>query len=134
MIVQLGNPSPHHNLRVAVDPADYKADELRTMAEGQVDTSGTKEDIAARLSALDNFVPVPFEAYEGDEAITTINVPEGVSLGEAFTTITAPKGVWANHSAEPPSWVASDNDALATILASHFGDIEVRDLIIEESE
>jgi hypothetical protein len=74
-----------------------------------------------------------FELPKGKRS-TEVVVPDEVSLGDAFTAITAPGGVWATHATEDavPAWVASDNSALATLVASHFGGdkgpIEVRDL------
>lgn len=61
---------------------------------------------------------------------TEIDIPDEKSLGEAFTTITHPQGVWASHASEgaTPAWVASDNGSLATLLAEHFGGIEIRKL------
>ena len=62
---------------------------------------------------------------------TDIVFPDDITLGEAFQTVTHPQGVWAYHAAQghKPAWVASDNDGLATLLAAHFGGIEVRDLL-----
>jgi len=61
---------------------------------------------------------------------TTVDFPEGTSLGEAFTVLTASDGVWANHAkaGSTPAWVASDSAALATLVADHFGGIEIRDV------
>jgi len=70
-----------------------------------------------------------FELPKGKRA-TTVEIPDEVSLSDAFTAVTAPGGVWATHAKEGavPAWVASDNEALASIVASHFGNIEVREL------
>ena len=57
---------------------------------------------------------------------TTVQAPEGATLGEVFTSITAPGGVWANHSDGKPAWVASTSPALAGLLAEHYG-CEIRD-------
>lgn len=61
---------------------------------------------------------------------TVVEVPDEVSLGDAFTAITASGGIWATHAIEgaKPAWVASDNPSLAALVASHYGDIEVREL------
>ena len=61
---------------------------------------------------------------------TTVDFPDGTSLGEAFTVLTAPDGVWANHAkpGSTPAWVASDSASLATLVADHFGGIEIRDV------
>ena len=66
---------------------------------------------------------VVHEAIAGDEErVTRLEIPDGVPLGEAFVSITQPvRGVWANHSDEPPAWVESDSDALAALLAEHYG-------------
>jgi hypothetical protein len=61
---------------------------------------------------------------------TTIDFPEGMSLGDAFVNVTHPHGVWANHATEgaAPAWVASDSQGLAALLSEHFGGIEIREL------
>lgn len=59
--------------------------------------------------------------------VTTVQIPDTYTLLEAVATITAQDGVWNNHSQGnnvddyTPDWVASDNEALASLLASHFG-------------
>ena len=58
---------------------------------------------------------------------TEVRIPDGTSLGDAFTAITHPDGVWANHSDEPPAWVASDDGELANLLSVHFDGAEIRD-------
>lgn len=75
--------------------------------------------------ALDNG-----EGMSRGKRATTLNFPEGTSIGEAFTNTTHPQGAWAAHAEEgaTPAWVASDSDGLAQLLAEHFGGIEVRDL------
>lgn len=60
---------------------------------------------------------------------TTVRLPEDIGLADAFVTIThAGDGVWVNHSSEgiAPNWVASDDGALASLLAEHYG-IETRE-------
>lgn len=72
---------------------------------------------------------------------TTIDIPDEVSLTQALIAITTKGGVWDTHTAtrekgaDPvsndkavPAWVASDDPALASVLAAHFGGIEIRDL------
>lgn len=59
--------------------------------------------------------------------ITTVSVPEGTPLTEAFVAVTHNDGVWNSHSDKPPVWVCSDDPALATLVASNFGGIEVID-------
>lgn len=70
---------------------------------------------------------------ESGKVRTTVRLPEELSLSEAFTTITdAGDGVWVNHAprdedrnALAPNWVATDDEALANLLSSHYG-AEVR--------
>lgn len=56
---------------------------------------------------------------------TLVVLPPGTTLAEAFLTVTAPGGVWASstHGAgsTAPAWVASDEEALAVLLVSHWG-------------
>lgn len=61
---------------------------------------------------------------------TTIEIPDECTLGQAFRAVTDERGVWALHATEGaiPAWVASDSSALASLLAEHFGGIEVREL------
>lgn len=70
-----------------------------------------------------NRVPVPSDAYEGDESQTVVGpFPEGTGLVEALTAVADPgRGVWDAHSDGPPSWVASDVPLLAEALAEHYG-------------
>lgn len=78
------------------------------------------------IQSLDN--GVTFEAMPKGKRATTIDVPDELTLGEAFTVITARQGVWA-HQAEDgavPAWVASESAGLSSLLAEHFGDIEIR--------
>jgi hypothetical protein len=65
---------------------------------------------------------------ESGKVRTTIRLPEGIGLADALVTITHPgDGVWVNHSQETaPNWVASEDEALASLVAEHYG-IEVRD-------
>lgn len=66
---------------------------------------------------------------EGKRA-TVVEIPDEVSLPQAFLAITADGGVWSTHATEGavPAWVASDNPGLAQLVASHYGDVEIRDL------
>jgi hypothetical protein len=61
---------------------------------------------------------------------TIVDFPDDISLGQAFTDLTAPTGVWAAHATEgaKPAWVASESKSLATLVADHFGGIEIRTL------
>lgn len=72
---------------------------------------------------------------------TVIDIPEELNLATALMAITRPGGVWATNTAVTdeesgalverdvaPAWVASDDPALASVLAAHFGGVEIRDL------
>lgn len=77
---------------------------------------------------------------------TVVDLPEEWSLSQAFVALTAAGGIWDTHTqtkdedgvvtSNPkafPAWVASDDAALASLVASHFGGlagapIEIRDL------
>jgi hypothetical protein len=63
---------------------------------------------------------------------TTVVLAPGITLMEAAVQITdTARGVWQAHSDDQaPAWVAVDGpqaDALAQLLAAHYGGIEVRD-------
>jgi hypothetical protein len=72
---------------------------------------------------------------------TVVEIPDDLNVAQAFTAITAAGGVWAHQTGTKdvdgdlvpndkavPAWVASDDAALASILAAHWGGIEIRDL------
>ena len=70
---------------------------------------GTVKDLADR------------DVIEAD-TYTHVDAPPNKSVLQVAHEITAPTGIWASHSPdEAPAWVASDNDALAAILADHYG-------------
>ena len=75
-----------------------------------------------------------FEPLPRDKRATVIDIPDATPLADAFTAITATGGVWAAHvhqvkgQTPPPAWVASDDPALATLIAAQYGGIEIRDL------
>lgn len=81
--------------------------------------------VLGNRNAVDNGEKMP----RGKRA-TTVDFDDDTTLAEAFINLTHPHGVWANHATEAakPSWVASDNPALAALVADHFGGIEIRDL------
>ena len=115
MHVWLGNQKPKQGRTTEVNPDDYPLADLQASAKAKgIDGSGTKAEIAARLSAV-----VEFTAMDGASE-TEVHFPDGTSVVEAFQTITAASGVWSYHSDSPPSWVTSDSDSLATLLADHF--------------
>jgi hypothetical protein len=62
---------------------------------------------------------VRYRPVEG-ERVTEVVFPDGTGVSEAFTTTL---GVLTHHMAEgsTPDWVTSDNDALAGLLAEHWG-------------
>lgn len=120
MLVELGNAAAKTGSTEVVDPKAHSAEALADMAaQAGVDSSGNKEQVAARLSAV-----VRYEPLDG-ERVTTIRLPDDISLAEAFVTITSDRGVWASHSDEPATWVACDDSpGLEALLAEHF-DCEV---------
>lgn len=65
--------------------------------------------------------PLKFRTVRGNH-VTTVRPPDGMSIGEVFTSITnVPNGVWAAHADDPPDWVESDSDGLASLIAEHYG-------------
>lgn len=123
--VKLGNIKGKEGYRVPVDHTKHSADDLKTMAEkAEVDPDGTKEELAARLSAKVLFRPLSFPT------VTEVNFPvldennkpvAEIGLMEAIQTIIGPGGVWAYHADDPPEWVTSDDPLLAEALAAQFG-------------
>jgi hypothetical protein len=82
--------------------------------------------------SLDNgetFEPLP----KGKRA-TVVELDDDMPIAQAFQAITGPGGVWAAHvhqvkgETPPPAWVASDDAALATLIAAQYGGIEIREL------
>jgi hypothetical protein len=75
-----------------------------------------------------------FEALPRGKRATVIEIPDGVSLADAFRSITGTGGVWQAHAhpvrgeVPPPAWVASDDAALASLIAAQYGGIEIREL------
>ena len=73
--------------------------------------------------------PAPHESYRDNETDALVTLPiEGPSV----TTVEIPhdsvlvavreiEDLWKHHGAEPPSWVAADNEGLEVVLAGHFG-------------
>jgi hypothetical protein len=119
MFVELGNETAKAGYREEVDPQDHSAEDLKALAEAEgVSTEGNKEHIAARLSAKVRFTDV-----SDVPRVTTARFPEGVSLGEAFNSVTNVGGIWDHHGGleNKPTWVYSDSDGLAALLAEHFG-------------
>lgn len=118
MYLKIGNHAPKEAFREDVDPNNHSADDLRSLAEKRgvsLDDNPTKDLIAARLSAQPQFRRLNFQA------VTEVNFPDDITLGEAFNTITAPGGVWEYHSDAPPAWVESDSEGLAMLLSEHWG-------------
>lgn len=71
---------------------------------------------------------------------TRVELPDGISIADALTTIVHPQGVWHAHVdtsrtdsdgatiVPPPAWVAGDHAGLVSLVAEHFGGIEIREL------
>lgn len=80
------------------------------------------------LGNRNNSVGLP----DGNHA-TTAHMDDAMPLAAAFRNLTDPDGVIANHftPGSSPAWVASDNEALASLIAQNF-DIEVRPLELDE--
>jgi len=56
------------------------------------------------------------------EQVTQAVLPDNWTSAQLFTAITAPDGVWRNHSgATAPTWVESEDTALAVELSTHYG-------------
>lgn len=86
-----------------------------------------------------------FEKLPKGKRATTLEIPDDMTTAAAFIAITHPGGTWAAHvhqvnsgrrteegepilETPPPAWVASDDPAMASLLASHYGGIEIREL------
>lgn len=52
--------------------------------------------------------------------VTTVVFPSDIKLSEAFANIISSTGLWVKHSDVSPSWVYSDNEAIANLIADHF--------------
>jgi len=100
MIVQLGNPAP-----VEVIPV-HVADEAGALMYGE---NGEKITVDER------------RPIDHPDAVTTIQFPPDTDVVEAFTNICHQNGAWNRHADDPPTWVASDNAVLASLLSQHFG-------------
>ena len=122
--VKLGNVVGKEPYRVAVDHRAHSADDLKAMAEKEeVDASGTKEEIAARLSAKTYFRPLEHPAVTEIQFPVRDDkgkaVPE-IGLLDAIQTIVGPGGAWSYHSDDNPEWVDSDDPVLAEALCNEF--------------
>lgn len=69
------------------------------------------------------------QAIRGKRA-TTVEFPDEWTLAQCFRALTDGDGIIANHftAGATPVWVASDNEALASLVSDNFNNIEVRDL------
>lgn len=67
---------------------------------------------------------------------TEVIFPDDWTLAQCFRALTDGDGVIANHftSGAKPAWVASDNEALASLLADNYDGIEVRGLESADEE
>jgi hypothetical protein len=54
-------------------------------------------------------------------SVTVIPVPPEFSPAEVGQTLTLPGGIWERHSSAPPSWISSDDNALAVVLGAFVG-------------
>lgn len=67
---------------------------------------------------------VTINSVEGADETRTTHVvfPDDWSIGQAFVAVSDPRGVWGAHASEgsSPAWVASDSEALASLLADHY--------------
>lgn len=114
MHLTFGSTTSKDGRLTEVDSSDHTAAELQVLAtERGVDGSGTKDQVAARLSAVVDFKPLT------EPRVTTVSIPDGVSLSEAFATLTAAGGVIAYH-ADDVTWVDSDSPGLVALLAEHY--------------
>jgi hypothetical protein len=50
-------------------------------------------------------------------AVTTVDIAHD----DLFAAVAEVRDLWRYHSSGPPTWVASDHDGLAAVLASGFG-------------
>lgn len=116
MKVQLGNTAPVEVL----DRDDVKARGLN-LRDHDVHAAAVEQDGEVVQQARYR-VAAPHAIPDGeDHTVTTVVFPDGIDLLEAFVNVTAPQGVWAHHSDEPPAWVASDDETLASMLARQYG-------------
>lgn len=81
-----------------------------------------------------------FEAMPKGKRATMLEIPDDWNIARAFTGITTdPGGAWHAHvhqvkgETPAPAWVASDDPALASLLAAHYG-CEVRELETPEEQ
>lgn len=81
---------------------------------------------AAKEAYRDGGGNLNHRALDGNR-ITTVVIPDTYTLLEAVACVTAQDGAWNHHSQgdDPldsiPDWVESDDTALASLLAQHFG-------------
>lgn len=75
-----------------------------------------------------------FTALPKGKRATVIEIPDDFTIAQAFQAITASGGAWEAHvhqvkgETPPPAWVASDDPALASLIAAQYGGIETREL------
>lgn len=69
-----------------------------------------------------HFVAIPLPAG-ATEVVTELHFPDSMSALEVSTTLTTGDGVWARHNdgTSVPTWVASDNSLLASIVSDELG-------------
>jgi hypothetical protein len=105
MWVKLGNPSPVEHVNDATDDdPDRRTRQALRLADGKDETVTT--------------VRFP-DAQVGEDG--KVLVP-AMGLNEAFRNVTdASGGLWQAHSDGPPSWVQSDDEDLARMIAREYG-------------
>jgi hypothetical protein len=83
------------------------------------------------VQSLDN--GETFERLPKGKRATTVEIPEGYSVGQALRAVTDAGGVWSTHASDgaTPAWVAGDHDGLVQLVAEHFGGIEIRKLEVD---
>jgi len=81
---------------------------------------------AAKAAYRDENGELHHRAVDGAR-VTTVVIPDSYTLVDAVSAVLAQDGAWNHHTQGDnpgdvtPDWVESDNEALGTLLASHFG-------------
>lgn len=117
MWVKLGNVSPKEGYRNTIDPDLYELADLKAMcAQMNLPTDGSKEQLAYILSDV-----VRYKKIEANSAVVTkFSFPEN-DIDDVYAVFRGVLDVYAKaHSYDPPSWVESDNDSMARMLANEY--------------
>lgn len=69
-------------------------------------------------------------ALEKGKRVTMVEFPDEWALAQCFRALTDGDGVINNHfsAGAKPAWVASDNEALASLVSDNYGGVEIREL------